>query len=333
MRKLLKTFFIILFLLASGGQILAAQVSGSSVLVPSIFPQTPAPGEQVQISIQSFRVDLSRTNVKWALNNKILKSGIGERGVSFPMPESGVARVKVEVQEGANVYIQNYSFQTGTVDLVWEADTYTPPFFKGRALATPQSPVRAMAIADLRDSAGKKLDPSSLIYKWSLDGKQLPQISGLGKSVANIRPNSLGSANLGVEVSNLAGNIAASKRLSIRVSSPQLVVYQDRPIQGVNYDKALGNKVELLGSELTVKAEPYYFSLPELASGNVGYEWTLGGKRVDPYPDNPSMLTFQASDATKGSFSVGVKISNLKELLQFAQAAFTIETQTSYVNF
>jgi hypothetical protein len=330
--KLLKLILTLCFLLIAGAAS-AAQISGSSVLIPSISKQSPAPGESVTINIQSYQADLDRATIRWTLNGELLQEGAAQKSVTFTIPVSGVAKVQVNVKQGGAIYTQNYVFLTGLVDLIWEADGYTPPFYRGRSLASPETPVRVMAIPELRDAAGKKVDPAILIYKWSLDGRYQPTISGPGRQTAVIRAAKVGSIDARVEVSNLASTIAASRSINIPITGGKLLFYQDRPLQGVWYESALTPRLSLSDPEFTVRAEPYYLSSAEMMAKDIKYEWLLGDKAIEPHPENQSLLTFQTNQNSSGVYNISIKASNLKHLLQFVQNTFTIEVKPPYAQF
>src|SRR3990167_4013379 len=69
---------------------------------------------------------------------------------------------------------------TNQVNLLWEANTYTPPFYRGHSAVTPGSEVTVVADAYLYDGRGNKLDDASLNFDWRKDNRAISSASGLG---------------------------------------------------------------------------------------------------------------------------------------------------------
>jgi len=63
------------------------------------------------------------------------------------------------------------SAQVVTADLLWSADTYTPVFYGGRALATPESLIYVTLFP---------LPSASLTYEWRVDDRLQSRYSGIG---------------------------------------------------------------------------------------------------------------------------------------------------------
>src|SRR3990167_742525 len=63
-----------------------------------------------------------------------------------------------------------------SVDILWQGDTYTPPFYKGKSLWSNQSRITFVAIPQ---GLG---NPASLNYKWTKNGTVLGNINGIGKN-------------------------------------------------------------------------------------------------------------------------------------------------------
>ena len=50
------------------------------------------------------------------------------------------------------------------IDLFWEADTYTPPFYRGHSQVSAESEVEVVADAYIYDRTGKKLPDNQLNF-------------------------------------------------------------------------------------------------------------------------------------------------------------------------
>lgn len=65
-------------------------------------------------------------------------------------------------------------FQANDVDILWQAETYTPPFYQGYARPSFGSDLKLFAIPHIKDSLGNTIAKDKLIFNWQKDGKNLP---------------------------------------------------------------------------------------------------------------------------------------------------------------
>src|SRR5262245_18430252 len=77
----------------------------------------------------------------------------------------------------------------GTVDLLWQGEVYTPPFYLGRALWSGQSRLTVVAVPHVGSSAA-----NSLVYRWTRDGEVLGNASGVGKRTLSFNDSVLSKA-------------------------------------------------------------------------------------------------------------------------------------------
>src|SRR3989344_1441328 len=68
-----------------------------------------------------------------------------------------------------------------SVDLLWQGETYTPPFFEGRSLWSNQSRVTIVAVPQGLGNA------SALNYRWTKNDTVLGSLSGVGKSLLSLK--------------------------------------------------------------------------------------------------------------------------------------------------
>jgi len=109
-----------------------------------VRPQAPRPGDTVSITAQSFSADVNRSNFTWSVNGKVIKRGLGENKIEFRTGEAGsvsVVRVIVETPT-LGTLSSELTLRPARVNLIWEADSYTPPFYQGKAL--PSSNIKKL---------------------------------------------------------------------------------------------------------------------------------------------------------------------------------------------
>lgn len=283
-------------------------------LEADITPEHPGPYEQVEVRVTSHLTDLNRAELFWYVDNQLVRSGRGVRSHALEVGGLGsVTTVELIVRtiDGKRITKQ-FTFRPAEVSLLWEAQSYTPPFYKGRALASPQATVKLVAQPEFVLTSGEKLSPDELVYTWKRGNQVLQEESGYGANVAYIQaPKPFGETDITVEVSSLYNTYQAEQTLNIPVVDPRVVIYKKDPLAGINFANATQGIAESVGSEVTLFAAPYYFSLDGLDQqwyvngtlrGN-GPEFTLTdaseGARVEAVARN-SMRSFQVANTTTG---------------------------------
>ncbi len=73
------------------------------------------------------------------------------------------------------------------LDIIWQANSYVPPFYEGKALFPPVGTVSFVAMPGFIDSNGNPVNPKKLIYTWSQDTTVLGDKSGYGKNVLTVQ--------------------------------------------------------------------------------------------------------------------------------------------------
>lgn len=288
-----------------------------------VFPQNPGPNETVTISIQSYLTDLNRANITWALNGKVVKKGIGETSFSFQNGPSGqTTRLSISILTNEGDFVtKDLSWSPVGVTILWEADTYTPPFYKGKALMTAQSRVRAIAIPDT--NTGKSaLSSGNLVYTWKKDGSVVSEASGYGKnSFAFVGPKPYGETNVRVQASSLSGSTNSEMRVDIPLSTPFVLFYENNPLLGVLYKKPLSPNLTLSKKEFSVSAEPYFFSYEAVENPSSAYVWSLNGQQVH----NPShLITLRNESGAVGRSEVSLAAKGARQTFQNASRSLMI---------
>ena len=147
------------------------------------YPEYPGPDTNVDIYLEAAGIDLDSSLISWSVNGSSIKSGRGERGVSLKTGPIGTrSTVVVSVQSPTGTLRETKIIDPSEVDLLWQGEVYTPPFYSGKTLWPRQGKITIVAIPHVTATGGGELDPSNLVYKWSKDGVVLGQSSGFGKN-------------------------------------------------------------------------------------------------------------------------------------------------------
>lgn len=289
-------------------------------------PEHPGPLQNVTMKLSSASSDLTRANISWYVNGRLKDSGIGKTSFTVFTGAIGIQSTvdaTVNLVEGVRADKEVVITPAGLY-LLWEADSYTPPFYKGKALPTPQSALRVVAMTNFF-SGGKQLSPQNLIYLWKNEGTdtRLVDSSGYGKQVLYtsmpLLPRPLA---IGVDASSLGGSINATGNLSINPEDPEVLFYENNPLEGVIYENVLGGSHVVNKDDFSVKAEPYYFSTTSRADKKLSYVWSLDGKSVTP--DSNEVVTFKRVGNGIGSSLVSLSLRNAANIFQQASASFAL---------
>lgn len=279
-------------------------------------PFDPQPLQKVTITAESFGVNLDQASISWRYNGSVIDSGIGRKNITVTAPTAGATGIITMTASGADFSSTTTTLllRPASMDILWEAtDSYTPPFYKGKALASVSSTIRATAIAS--SSA-----PKQLVYTWSKNDTVLGSLSGYGKSSILFKNNILDSTEK-ISLSAQGGTFTGSASITLTPGNPSLVVYQKD--EGF-IDYANGSSTELSTNQggLILRIEPFFFSVPNTLSK--GLAFTVRQGEIDITNNTtPNELYLSAPD-TKGSSLFSIAITTLSYTLQNLTRNFTI---------
>ena len=167
MKKIFNSLSILLILLATVFlPSFFVKASGEDATL-SITPEIPGALEDVRITASSYSFDIDSAKIIWTLNGKIAIQGTGEKVFNFKNGPAGKKTVVSFLATNNNgVRVQkDFSFIPQDVDIVWEAETYTPPFYRGKAMPSSEAIINISAIPHFF-TGGKRVSSANLVYDW-----------------------------------------------------------------------------------------------------------------------------------------------------------------------
>lgn len=292
-------------------------------------PEFPLPQSQVSISASSYAVDLGASDIAWYIDGKPIKHGIGLATFEF---ETGEIGKKIVVQmvipnSPQGVVKEEIVIIPTITDVLWEADTYTPPFYRGKALPTHRSKVKATVVS----SAGKNVSVSPINFKWTVN-RTLGLGSGVHKQSVSIETgwpkSSLPLKVTGQAVEN--PDLKIGGQISLPSNSPVVRFYEVTPLQGVRYAKELSNGfVPRANTSNKIKVVPYFVSKSDYLSGKVQSTWSIENKKVSGDGFLNQYLTLPENEnATPQTIGFLLQNTNTERLLQKGSGTFTINTKS-----
>lgn len=309
MKKLLIS--AVFFLIAS-----TAQAQTVADIGLSTVPADPQPLQSVRIEAQSYSADLNQANITWRYNGRIIDGGIGRKTISVTAPASGAVGTITITATGAGFdeTAATLLLRPGSVDLLWEAaDSYTPPFYKGKALLSTNGLIRVTGIP----SAAA---PKQLVYTWSRNNSVLNTSSGYGKASVLMRNSELESIErISLEASS--GSFTGSAALTLTPGEPSVVAYQ-KDEGFIDYANGTSNSVTTSQNGLVLHFEPYFFSVPLSLANSLAISISENDNDVTN-TDHPNELYLSAPERRGGSIFT-VAINTIAYTLQQLNRPFTI---------
>ncbi|PIR70321.1 MAG: hypothetical protein COU46_02145 [Candidatus Niyogibacteria bacterium CG10_big_fil_rev_8_21_14_0_10_42_19] len=299
--------------------------SGSTI---KIEPKFPGSNEEVTLFYSSFSFDVDRANITWTRNGKVVLKGKGEKQYKFvtgPIGQLETIQVSA-INENGVEFTASEIFRIGGVDLLWNADTIIPAEYEGKAFPSFASKITVTAFPQFFVGTNR-ISPNSLIYKWYVDGNIYKSSSGAGKRSMTFEftPSLLGKETLNVylNVSNSEKTIISEKNISIPVKEPRILFYEEKPLEGANFARALKDFSMFPGEEREFRAVPYFFS--KNGKEELKYSWMLNNKMIEDEESNQPILRVILTPDASGSVNLMNIVENLKNAIQRAQKSFIIK--------
>lgn len=293
-----------------------------------VAPDTPSPASTVNIEVQGVGNFLGDSSITWSVNGAVAQSGTGDTTFTFTtgaLGHTSVVHLTIDSPTQGTI-THTFTFSPSVVNLVWEADTTVPPLFAGKALYSAGAPLSVIAFPTVILS-GQRASAGSLSYQWTIDGTPDTADSGLGKNRISFTGNGLNdSEEAAVDVYFGATKVGHGD-ITIPAVQPGILLYDKDPLRGVVWDKTLpAQGIALNTPEITVAAQPYYFSQAALAAQQLTWSWTLNDNPIEGPDSNEGVLTLRQTGSGAGSADLAVSLQNEdgSELLQAASTALHI---------
>jgi hypothetical protein len=313
---MIRYIFILLLLVVCATPFNVFAQTPSADLSISMIPGNPKPLTPVQLEAKSYGLDLNQATIEWRYENKVIDRGVGRTRISVTAPATGlVATVSVTVSGiGFEPTSTSVVLRPGSIDLLWEAvDSYTPPFYKGKALPATNATLRIMAVPAVAA-------PKQISYQWSRANAVVEQSSGYGKS-SMVFKNSEFNTQEHISVLAEGGQFSGTNSITINPVNPSLFVYQKK--EGfIDYASGSGSLVSTNTSGVALRFEPFFFSRPRSSMSDLTFDFSINGNAVtgDPVPNE---LRLSRPDGG-GVSTIKVSVQPVEYLVQHLERAITL---------
>ncbi len=290
----------------------------------STNPSAPAPLQSMTVSVESFITDLNAASIVWLVGGKNYAQGTGITSIQTSAPPLGkdlVISIVIMTAEGKEVK-KSLAIKSGGVDLVWESGGFIPPFYRGKALFAYENPIKVTAMPHLAGTNDTELDPRTLVYKWKENDKVIQDQSGYGKQILTIQESTPRPLNVSVEVTTRTGSQKASASMTLTPGNPSISFYEEDPLYGVLYNKAVSNRFDLSHPEVTIHAVPYTFTT-STKNSPLSYVWSINDLERKDLSTNQS-ITLRTKAGSEGSSDISLEIRNVESILQGAKGGLSV---------
>ena len=276
-----------------------AQVNfgGTSALTIVADPAHPGPDSVVKLTVQSPLLDLQDSDVEWSVGGKPAGSGLS---VSITLGNLGQETdVSVSVSGVSGNDSTQLAILPTSIDLLWEADSYVPPFYKGRAVPTSGSIIRVLAIPHFAEAGGSQIPVSNIDFTWKLNGAVDEGAVGHRRIVGNLpggdplwhRRHHRGRANTRRNSLRRVRDLRPHTRSRTRSLRRQPAFRRHVP-PGARAIEQVASE-----SETSFAAVPYFADATSANDPSLAYAWSVNDSPVATDPQDPSEITISAQSS------------------------------------
>ena len=292
----------------------------------SLNPEHPQPGESVRITADSPLIDISQSDIVWYVNDKAFAQNPGQKEVDIILVSLGsethvsaVARTQDGTSASGEVFIR-----PAVVDLLWESDSFVPPFYRGRALPSAGTFIRANAIVHFEPAETLQTPERDIIYTWKRNGSLVQSVSGRGKSSAVFpSPTLFGTDTIEVVASALGGAKEGGARVVIPSIEPVLTLYKNHPLFGISYNQALEEAESMPDTEMSFSAVPYFAEAEGPNDPALNYSWSINGIDIGTDESRRNALTINA-DKSNGLARIALSVTHAVNLFMQSSGSWEV---------
>jgi hypothetical protein len=297
-------------------------ISSNSGILVDIAPSSPAPYENTSITLKSYENNLDSVLISWSVNGKTVASGIGKKSFSTTAPAAGGETsiiATISLSDGA--IETKITLKPSVMVLLWQAnDSYVPPFYRGKALPTPDSEVKVVAMPEV-----KNVSPQNMTYYWKKDYTNNVDGSGYGKnSFLYINDYLEDSNNISVTASTVDQNYSTDASIDIGTTQPKILFYKNDNLLGTIWEKILPDPYKIQEQGI-VEAVPYFISPKEIRNPTLVWSWFINDSLVNLTSFKKNLMPLQVGAGTHGTSKLRLNIENKDKIFQTTSKEINIE--------
>lgn len=298
-----------------------SEIGGGDVGIVS-NPRHPAPLSEVRLSLNDYNTSTIGASTYWFVDGVELVDMRNERSITLTSGALGEETVvRAEMRSATLPTISmTHTIRPIEIDIILEADTYTPNFYKGRALPTPESSVRAFAYVHTGDGTS----PDALAYKWKFGETVLSGGPVKGKYQVDITVPRLNGGRLSVEVYTAEGELIGTEYVVVGSVKPLLLFYEYSPLHGL-IQKTSSDTLTVSAPNTTLYAEPYFLNTQNITN-DATFTWKVRGREVPYFNTQPNVLPLSNISLTSNAV-IDVSVLTRSQPPQFTNNTITVSLE------
>lgn len=326
-KKTIQIFIIIVAFFSIAHISLAQEAVSNSVssVNLNISPTNPRAGDSVILTVSSDLLDLNSSKIVWYIDGVARKES-ANRSITIKAKSDGQkTNIRVVVQTSDGIIKETSGeISPGGLDLVVEPMSYTMPFYKGKPFFLAEGSVKIVAVPDIM-IGGVKMLPKDLDFRWTREDTVLGSNSGKGQNSIIINSSiPVRDINVGVQILDDSGNILAENSKLITLNSPKILFYEDNPLYGILYNRAInGNYYLGTKEELKIIAKPFSFSFLNDAPEESNYVWSVNGSPITS-TGKTNEITLRQTATQSGTASMSLDLNNINKINQYVNGSFNV---------
>jgi hypothetical protein len=225
-------------------QFAATSNSGSTLI---LSPRFPEPDQTVTIELNDYSINTLGATYTWFVNGTELVSAKNARSIQINAGENGTrSEVVAQTRLASGATLETKTTITPIrVDMLIEADTAVPVFYKGRSLPSSGSNIRVTAIPFV----------STYSYTWRVGSTIVGGSSTFGKNSVTFSSGFEKFMNVSVDILDRDGSLITTENVRVPISDPELHFYEVDPLSGLQ-ERAIDDTYIFTNEETTFRAEP-----------------------------------------------------------------------------
>ncbi|MFQ5540638.1 MAG: hypothetical protein ACE5F4_00065 [Candidatus Paceibacteria bacterium] len=291
-----------------------------TALTLRVIPANPAPGSTVTVRAENVSAAGGAMFV-WRVNGAVVDQGVGVEAITAGVGNAGSATtVSVSVSGNGVSAEDSVTIRPASVDIVWEGDTYVPPWYLGRPLMNGSGTATFTAVPEIIQG-GVRVPPANLVYSWYVNHSATPEHFGYGlRTITLTTPQFENPFTVSVVVETTDGAVRAENNVTVEPVRPVIAVYERAPLFGLRTERGVGDEVRLAEDEITFVAHPFFVN--DLSGPD--YAWSIDGNPVEETGRTVRELTLRREGEGGGRFYVAFALEHAQLLFERATQNFLL---------
>lgn len=305
---------------------LKTRASSPSDVSVSMSPENPAPNDNVTITLGSYVDDLNSVLISWSVNGKSSLAGVGQKSFSVNAPALGqTTTITATISLSDGDLNEVATIKPAIMTMLWQADdSYVPPFYEGKAMPSPDSTVKIVALPEIKNGSSF-VNPNNIVYSWSLDSTADANSSGYGKNYYTYVSDYLNSSNnVSVTASTLDQQNVIDGNINVSTKTPKIDFYKNDPTLGTIWEQALSDGHQVTGNEI-IQAAPYFISPQEIRIPFLTFTWSINGEQIAVPSYSKNFLPLQLQTGVHGTSDIGLEVDNIHSLVNTASKEISVQ--------